>query len=223
MPVPPSLDEDVLGRLLDVTPVVEKPVEHRRDAALVRAHDLGEGVHVARRGTGYQLVIALCRRHAADRTMRIVMAVPGIQSDMSVNERLLVGGCEKTREGLSDIADGEARGIRGWRARSHLPRCELCRAVYESLLRTVEGGGAGSPRAASRMRRRLRCRLQAVPALPARPSETTGRSVCRQRVGCEPGAAGEASHPRSSVRRRWSGCGRRRGPRGWRISSPPTL
>jgi predicted anti-sigma-YlaC factor YlaD len=57
---------------------------------------------------------------------------------MSVIERLLVGGCDETRERLSDLADGEARGIRGWRARAHLARCELCRAAYESLRRTVE-------------------------------------------------------------------------------------
>jgi predicted anti-sigma-YlaC factor YlaD len=57
---------------------------------------------------------------------------------MSLIERLLVGGCEETRERLSDLADGETHGIRGWRARAHLARCELCRAAYESLLRTVE-------------------------------------------------------------------------------------
>jgi predicted anti-sigma-YlaC factor YlaD len=57
---------------------------------------------------------------------------------MSVIERLLVGGCEDTRERLSDIADGEVHGIRGWRARAHLARCELCQAAYESLVRTVE-------------------------------------------------------------------------------------
>ncbi|HEV2712032.1 MAG TPA: hypothetical protein VGU26_02955 [Gaiellaceae bacterium] len=57
---------------------------------------------------------------------------------MSVIERLLLGGCEETREHLSDIAEGEARGLRGWRARAHLARCDLCQAVYESLLRTVE-------------------------------------------------------------------------------------
>jgi predicted anti-sigma-YlaC factor YlaD len=70
--------------------------------------------------------------------MGIAVAGRGIQSDMSVIERLLVGGCEETRERLSDIADGEARGIRGWRARAHLARCELCQAAYDSLLRTVE-------------------------------------------------------------------------------------
>jgi predicted anti-sigma-YlaC factor YlaD len=70
--------------------------------------------------------------------MGIAVAGRGIQSDMSVIERLLVGGCEETRERLSDIVEGEARGIRGWRARAHLARCELCRAAYESLLRTVE-------------------------------------------------------------------------------------
>jgi predicted anti-sigma-YlaC factor YlaD len=57
---------------------------------------------------------------------------------MSAIERLLLGGCEETRERLSELADGEARGIRGWRARAHLARCELCQAAYESLLRTVE-------------------------------------------------------------------------------------
>jgi predicted anti-sigma-YlaC factor YlaD len=57
---------------------------------------------------------------------------------MSVVERLLLGGCDETRERLSDLVDGEARGIRGWRARAHLARCELCRAAYESLRRTVE-------------------------------------------------------------------------------------
>jgi predicted anti-sigma-YlaC factor YlaD len=57
---------------------------------------------------------------------------------MSVIERVLLGGCEATGERLSDIADGQARGLRGWRARAHLDRCELCRAAYESLVRTVE-------------------------------------------------------------------------------------
>ena len=70
--------------------------------------------------------------------MGITMAGRGIQSDMSMFERLLLGGCEETRERFSDIVDGEARGIRGWRARAHLVRCELCQAVYDSLLRTVD-------------------------------------------------------------------------------------
>ena len=70
--------------------------------------------------------------------MGIAVAGRSIQSDMNVIERLLLGGCQETRERLSDIADGEARGIRGWRARAHLARCELCQAVYDSLVRTVE-------------------------------------------------------------------------------------
>lgn len=57
---------------------------------------------------------------------------------MSVIERILVGDCVETRARLSDIIDGKARGIRGWRARAHLARCDLCQAVYESLVRTVE-------------------------------------------------------------------------------------
>jgi hypothetical protein len=70
--------------------------------------------------------------------MGIAMAGRGIQADMGVIERLLIGGCDGARERLSDIAEGEARGIRGWRARAHLARCELCQAAYESLLRTIE-------------------------------------------------------------------------------------
>jgi predicted anti-sigma-YlaC factor YlaD len=57
---------------------------------------------------------------------------------MSVIGQLLLGGCHETRERLSDIADGEARGLRGWRARAHLARCELCQGVYDSLIRTIE-------------------------------------------------------------------------------------
>jgi predicted anti-sigma-YlaC factor YlaD len=72
---------------------------------------------------------------------------------MSVVERLLLGGCDETRERLSDLVDGEARGIRGWRARAHLTRCELCRAAYESLRRTVDRlralGENGSPMSGS--------------------------------------------------------------------------
>jgi predicted anti-sigma-YlaC factor YlaD len=70
--------------------------------------------------------------------MGIGMAGRGIEPDMGVIERLLLGSCGETRERLSDIAEGEARGIRGWRARAHLARCKLCQAAYESLLRTVE-------------------------------------------------------------------------------------
>jgi predicted anti-sigma-YlaC factor YlaD len=57
---------------------------------------------------------------------------------MSAFERLLFGDCDETRERLSEIAEGEARGIRGWRARAHLARCELCQAAYESLVRAME-------------------------------------------------------------------------------------
>jgi predicted anti-sigma-YlaC factor YlaD len=70
--------------------------------------------------------------------MGIDVARRRIQPGMSVIERLLLGGCAATRERLSAIADGEARGLRGWRARAHLARCELCQAVYDSLMRTVE-------------------------------------------------------------------------------------
>jgi predicted anti-sigma-YlaC factor YlaD len=70
--------------------------------------------------------------------MGIAVIGRDIQSDMSVIERLLLGGCEQTRERLSDIVEGEARGVGGWRARAHLARCDLCQAAYDSLVRTVE-------------------------------------------------------------------------------------
>jgi hypothetical protein len=136
--VAPGLDEDILGCLLDVASIIEQPVQDRCHPMLVCANELGEGAEVARGRTLDQLLIAIRSRHADDGTVGIAVAGRGIQPNMSVIERLLVGGCAGTRERLSDIADGEARGLRGWRARAHLARCELCQAVYDSLVRTIE-------------------------------------------------------------------------------------
>jgi predicted anti-sigma-YlaC factor YlaD len=99
--------------------------------------------------------------------MCIVMAGRGIQSDMSLIERLLVGDCAETRERLSDIAEGEARGIRGWRARAHLKRCELCQAAYESLLRTLE-------------------RLHTLTAADPQPSSGSAADAVLERIRHEP-------------------------------------
>lgn len=57
---------------------------------------------------------------------------------MSVIDRVLYGGCGETRARLSDVLEGNLGRVRGWRVRGHLARCELCRAVYESLVRAVE-------------------------------------------------------------------------------------
>ncbi len=53
-------------------------------------------------------------------------------------DRLWNGSCEETEKHLSEHLDGELRGLRRWRVLRHLARCELCRAVFLSLTRTVE-------------------------------------------------------------------------------------
>ena len=45
---------------------------------------------------------------------------------------------EETGAALSDFVEGELQGWRRWRVARHLARCEYCRAVYQSLLRTLE-------------------------------------------------------------------------------------
>jgi predicted anti-sigma-YlaC factor YlaD len=53
-------------------------------------------------------------------------------------ERLLNGSCDETRESLSDHLEGELRGLRRWRIRRHLSRCDRCREVLRSLTHAVE-------------------------------------------------------------------------------------
>lgn len=57
---------------------------------------------------------------------------------MNILDRLWNGSCEETEQHLSDHLDGELGGLRGRRVLRHLARCELCRAVFLSLARTVE-------------------------------------------------------------------------------------
>ena len=50
----------------------------------------------------------------------------------------VVGSCAETQEQLSDRMEGELRGFPRLRVSMHLMGCDRCRAVFRSLIRTVE-------------------------------------------------------------------------------------
>ena len=50
----------------------------------------------------------------------------------------VVGSCEETQEQLSGRMEGQLRGFRRLRVSMHLMGCDRCRAVFRSLVRTVE-------------------------------------------------------------------------------------
>lgn len=49
-----------------------------------------------------------------------------------------IASCHETGDSLSDYIDGELEGRSLARVRRHLSRCERCRALLESLSRTLE-------------------------------------------------------------------------------------
>jgi predicted anti-sigma-YlaC factor YlaD len=51
--------------------------------------------------------------------------------------RLVVGSCETTQERLSDHLDRELHGLRRLAVVRHLFACPHCRAVLDSLARTI--------------------------------------------------------------------------------------
>jgi predicted anti-sigma-YlaC factor YlaD len=66
------------------------------------------------------------------------MANIGIEPVMNTLMSPLIGSCGDTREQLSEHLEGSltSRGER--RVTRHLRLCRRCRAIYESLTRTVE-------------------------------------------------------------------------------------
>lgn len=50
-----------------------------------------------------------------------------------------VATCSETRDHLSDYVDGELEGRSLLRVRRHLGRCKRCRAMLDSLTRTLDG------------------------------------------------------------------------------------
>jgi anti-sigma factor RsiW len=82
----------------------------------------------------------------------------------SVNRipRALSASCDETARLLSEYADGELRAFRRWRIEAHLAACEGCRAVYRSLIATVDVlralgqvGPDEQPQLAEAVRRRI--------------------------------------------------------------------
>jgi anti-sigma factor RsiW len=74
----------------------------------------------------------------------------------------LSASCDETARLLSEYADGELRGFRRVRVEAHLAACEGCRAVYRTLVATVETLHAlgevepeAQPRLAETVRRRI--------------------------------------------------------------------
>ena len=65
------------------------------------------------------------------------MAADVIKASMSVLMKPWVASCEETRERLSDHLDGELTGREQKRVLRHLVRCPHCRALLESLARTL--------------------------------------------------------------------------------------
>ncbi len=57
---------------------------------------------------------------------------------MTAIGRFVYGTCAQTRDCLSAQLEDELRGVRRFRVRGHLARCERCRAVLASLARTVD-------------------------------------------------------------------------------------
>lgn len=49
-----------------------------------------------------------------------------------------IASCHETRDRISDYLDGELEGRNLARVRRHLSRCDRCRAMLESLSRTLE-------------------------------------------------------------------------------------
>jgi predicted anti-sigma-YlaC factor YlaD len=50
----------------------------------------------------------------------------------------LSASCDETARLLSEHADGDFGFFRRWRIEAHLAACEGCRAVYRSLVATLE-------------------------------------------------------------------------------------
>jgi anti-sigma factor RsiW len=48
------------------------------------------------------------------------------------------GSHRETARHMSAYAEGELSGYRRWRVSRHLARCEMCQALYRSLLTTLD-------------------------------------------------------------------------------------
>jgi Putative zinc-finger len=139
--VAPRLDERVLRGLLDVSRIVEETPEDGSDAALEDVDELAEGVEVAFLGAQEQGPFRILHRADASKPRSLACDRPParrIQEFVSILLFALNGSHGETARHMSAFAEGELTGYRRWRVSRHLARCEMCQALYRSLLTTLD-------------------------------------------------------------------------------------
>ena len=148
--VAPGLDERILHDLLDVPGVVEDTEEDGAQPMLMSANDLRKGIEVARTRKPSKFdVRPRVGGHLRDRTIENrFQRERHLTNVLNLFLKPWVATCHETSERLSDYVDGELEGRSLLRVRRHLARCEMCRALLDSLSRTIDdlrSLGAGEP------------------------------------------------------------------------------
>ena len=139
--VAPGLDERVLGGLLHVARIVEETPEYGADAAFEQADKFAEGVEVAFPRAPEQRPFGIFHRGDATKPRSLACDRPAarsIQEFVSILLFAINGSHGETAKHMSAYAEGELTGYRGWRVSRHLARCEMCQALYRSLLATLD-------------------------------------------------------------------------------------
>ena len=139
--VTPGLDERVLRGLLDVARIVEETPEDGSHAALEQVDELIEGVEVAFLRPQQQGPFRILHRADASKPPSLACDRPRarrIQEFVSILLFAINGSHGETARHMSAYAEGELSGYRRWRVSRHLARCEMCQALYRSLLTTLD-------------------------------------------------------------------------------------
>jgi Putative zinc-finger len=139
--VAPGLHERVLRGLLDVARIIEETPEDGSDAPLAHSDELAEGVEVAFLRSPEQRPFRILHREDASKPSSLACDRPParrIQEFVSILLFALNGSHGETARHMSAYAEGELTGYRRWRVSRHLARCEMCQALYRSLLTTLD-------------------------------------------------------------------------------------
>jgi Putative zinc-finger len=139
--VTPGLHERVLRGFLDVARIVEKTSEHGPHAPLEEVDELAEGVEVAFLRSQEQGPFRILHRADASKPPSLACDRPHarrIQEFVSILLFAINGSHGETARHMSAYAEGELSGYRRWRVSRHLARCEMCQALYRSLLTTLD-------------------------------------------------------------------------------------
>jgi hypothetical protein len=139
--VAPGLDERVLRGLLDVAWIIEETPEDGSDAPLAHSDELAEGVEVAFLRSPEQRPFRILHREDASKPSSLACDRPParrIQEFVSILLFAINGSHGETARHMSAYAEGELTGYGRWRVSRHLARCEMCQALYRSLLGTLD-------------------------------------------------------------------------------------